>query len=98
MKENRNTSIVTSLRCLTFFALALLLLVQVMPRAFGQRHGVTSKRVSGVPSHTGGGTWTATGSLNTGRFLHSATVLPNGMVLVVGGNDPNFHPTATAEL
>ena len=31
------------------------------------------------------GTWTATGSLNTDRAGHSATLLPNGQVLVAGG-------------
>ena len=33
------------------------------------------------------GTWTATGSLNTARYYHTATLLPNGMVLVAGGLD-----------
>lgn len=45
------------------------------------------------------GTWTATGSLNTGRGdFYTAPLLPNGKVLVVGGNDGTGHPSATAEL
>ena len=31
------------------------------------------------------GTWTPTGSLNTARGEHTATLLPNGMVLAAGG-------------
>jgi hypothetical protein len=31
------------------------------------------------------GTWSATGSLNTARYDHTATLLPNGTVVVAGG-------------
>ena len=45
------------------------------------------------------GTWTATGSLNTARDAHTATLLPNGKVLVAGGKDFNFQLWfASAEL
>ena len=34
------------------------------------------------------GTWSVTGSLTIPRNLHTATLLPNGTVLVAGGNGP----------
>ncbi len=45
------------------------------------------------------GVWTVTGSLNHARDSHTATLLPNGKVLVAGGDDSNSgRPLASAEL
>ena len=43
------------------------------------------------------GTFTRTGSLNTARYQHRATLLNNGMVLISGGNTDSG-PLASAEL
>ena len=44
------------------------------------------------------GSWTMVGSLNIGRWDHSAILLPNGKVLVVGGEDRNFNFLVNAEI
>jgi len=45
-----------------------------------------------------GGSFTAAGNLATGRARHTATLLPNGKVLVAGGAGDGFQPLASAEL
>jgi hypothetical protein len=44
------------------------------------------------------GTWSATGSLGTARYNHTATLLPNSKVLVAGGYSLNAGRLANAEL
>src|SRR5260370_26030142 len=46
---------------------------------------VLSGRVGLVSAQTAGPSWSFTGNLNTARAGHTATVLPNGKVLVAGG-------------
>jgi hypothetical protein len=74
--------------------------------------GATSMYGSGGPAlasaeiyNPTAGTWTPTGNMTTARYLHTATLLPNGTVLVAGGSQtiPNGtgaggSPIATAEI
>ena len=101
MKKQRTTITILNLRWGAFLVVLVFFGIQIMPRVLGQRtQREISQRTSNIeaPSNLDGGTWTITGSLNTARFLHTAILLPNGMVLVAGGLDNNFHATASAEL
>jgi hypothetical protein len=60
---------------------------------FGSGNGFASAELYDPAS----GSWTATGSLTAARKSHTATLLPNGKVLVAGGSAASG-PLASAEL
>src|SRR6266480_4313393 len=101
MNKQATTTIMTRLRWGAFFLVLLFLVIQVVPGALGQRDASKRSSDVEIPllnqqppplepgseslSHLNSGTWTPTSSLNTARDLHTASLLPNGMVLVAGG-------------
>lgn len=54
--------------------------------------------ITPFPLFAQSGTWTNTGSLNTPRTAHTATLLASGQVLVVGGEDAGNKFLTSAEL
>jgi PKD repeat protein len=50
------------------------------------------------PANPEAGTWTMTGFMNTARYGHTATLLQNGKVLIVGGYDSSGNALSSAEL
>src|SRR5437016_5527198 len=72
--------------------------------ALSLAHPQTSSRMAGAPATSAAemssalvNNWTVTGNLNAGRDDHTATLLPNGKVLVAGGFG-NSGPLTSAEL
>ena len=51
-----------------------------------------------APPSPGVGNFTPVGNLTTARADHTATLLPDGKVLITGGFSGNFQPLASAEL
>src|SRR2546421_4900558 len=105
MNKQATTTIMTRLRWGAFFLVLLFLVIQVVPGALGQRDASKRSSDVEIPSlkqqpaplepgskslcHLNSGTWTPTGSLNTARLLHTATLLPNDMMLVTAGGFSN---------
>jgi|SRR5438132_3124550 len=69
--------------------------VGLLPASPGLSQTVTGTIASKAPARTPG-RWTATGSMTPRRYDQTATLLPNGQVLVAGGG--TFGPLKSAEL
>src|SRR5205807_9424878 len=66
-------------------------------RVYGGANGGSTARLSSAePDAPGSGLWTATGTMTSPRFGLIATLLPNGQVIVAGGE--NGDVLASAEL
>ena len=110
MKKQLNPSLKAHLLRRTCY-LILLVAVCVIPLALGQRATTKQSAVAdplllgsgqvatfATGDDPASGTWTVTGSLNTARYYHTATLLLNGMVLVAGGIDNDLNALDSAEL
>src|SRR5205807_2101298 len=113
MNTQTTTTLTTRLRWGAFFLVLLVLAIQVIPRVLGQRDASKRSSDVEIPllkqqemlkqqpaplEPAVCSSWTATGSLNTARYVQTASLLTNGMVLVAGGIDTNLNASASAEL
>jgi len=91
----------TMAKARTYFGMVLLSSGKVL--VAGGCTGLNANGCSGVTSaaeiyNPSTGKWASTGSMNAARGNLTATLLPNGQVLVAGGINPAGNPLGTAEL
>src|SRR5438270_11348384 len=104
MKKQLNPSVKAHLLRGAFYLLLLMLMaVCVIPFALGQRATTKQSAVADLlllglapvaalsnNDEPASACWTATDSLNTARYFHTATLLPKGKVLVAGGRGGGY--------
>jgi hypothetical protein len=104
MKKKQNNSVRASVLQITFILIfAFLLMPGAAPatnqseRKLGKAGVVLRNSHQGPVSAFTDASWATTGSMGTAREYHTATLLPNGKVLVAGGYAGSL-PFSSAEL